>query len=71
MGISTDMRGRSKSEKVEAYRRLGVGWPRLLLSVREAQLKEKKRNKGKESNRKSIARNAARNAARDAKDVTA
>ena len=60
----------SKSEKVEAYVRLGAGWPRLLLRVREAQLKEKKsKNRvewNKQSNHKRTARKASRKAAQEA-----
>ena len=60
----------SKSEKVEAYVRLGVGWPLLLLRVREAQLKEKKsKNRvqwNKQSNHKRTVRKAARKAAEEA-----
>ena len=62
----------SKSQKVEAYVRLGVGWPRLLLRVREAQIKEKKRANNTKSKRKwRMARNAAtvRDAPREAEDM--
>ena len=60
----------TKSEKIETYVRLGVGWPLLLLRVRQAQLKDKKLKKKaesiKESNRNRRTRRLARKAACEA-----
>ena len=53
----------TNAEKIEAYVRLGAGWPRLLLRVREAQLKEKKLKNRAEMHKKSNRSRPARRAA--------
>jgi hypothetical protein len=50
----------STSEMIEAYVRLGAGWPRLLLRVRESQLKAKKAEKRAKMQKEQARRRQAR-----------